>query len=412
MNIIKSLLDVDFYKYLMGQAIWIRHRDHPVLFAFKCRTPCIALSKLITPGVLRQELNQARSLSLTQDELNYLRQLTIKGQKIFREDYLQWLKDLRLPEFYLEVVEDTFKLEFEGPWATTTFWETISLSIISELFWSGVISSWGCDPGHLYATGEMFLTDKIKAIQGYPGLRFSDFGTRRRFKRDWQEAVLEELITELKDGQLIGTSNVMFAKQFGIRPIGTMAHEMFMGSEGILRADSIDHDTLKDVNSYVMDWWEEIYPYHLRINLPDTYGSDFALSQMTEERMRNWKGERQDSGDTVSFAEKRIAKYKEFGIDPREKTILFSDGLELDTMLALYEHFTEKVDVSFGWGTNLMNHFIYNPISIVTKLVRSGDFWVVKLSDNLAKATGREDDIEAAKVSLGYVEGLHELVKY
>lgn len=203
----------------------------------------------------------------------------------------------------------------------------------------------------------------------------------------------------------------MFAKHFGIRPIGTMAHEMFMGSEGILRADNIDHETLKDVGPYVMNWWEEVYPYHLRINLPDTYGSDFGLNQMTEERMRNWKGERQDSGETVSFAEKRIAKYKGFGIDPKEKTILFSDGQKLDTMLPLYEHFASRVDVAFGWGGRLMNHLVYNPISIVTKLVRSGDFWTVKLSDNLYKATGREDDIEAAKAALGYTGGLHEPVK-
>lgn len=183
MDIIKSLLDVDFYKYLMSQAIWLKHRDHPVLFAFKCRTPNVALSKIITPGVLRQELNLALSLSLTQDEINYLRQLSIKGQKIFREDYLQWLQSSRLPDYNLEVVGDGFKMEFEGPWAITTFWETIGLSIVSELFWSGVISSWGCNPGQIYSVGELLLTDKIKTIQGYPGLRFSDFGNKTQIQK-------------------------------------------------------------------------------------------------------------------------------------------------------------------------------------------------------------------------------------
>ena len=138
MPIIESLLDVDFYKYLMSQAIWLRYRDHPVMFAFKCRTPCISLPKTLNVHILRRELEIVRSLSLTQDEVAYLRQLTIKGQKIFREDYLQWLASSRLPDFNLEVNGDTLKLEFEGPWAITTFWETISLSVSSELFWKGV----------------------------------------------------------------------------------------------------------------------------------------------------------------------------------------------------------------------------------------------------------------------------------
>jgi len=412
MPIIKSLLDVDFYKYTMGQAIWLKHKDNPSLFAFKRRTSTVDLPKIIYIGDLKRELDHIRTLKLSDEEINFLRSISIKGKKLFREEYLLWLKSLQLPDYYLDIYEDTYRIEFEGPWANTTFWETLCLSTVSELFWRAVVKKWGCDPSHIYRAGEELLADKIKILKGHPGIRFADFGTRRRFSRDWQAAVLEELITELKDGQLIGTSNVAFAKRFGIRPVGTKAHEMDQGTEGILRAQNISHDTLRDVHPYVMDWWEEVYPYDLRINLPDTYGSDFALSQMTEERMRNWKGERQDSGETVSFGEKRITKYKEFGIDPMEKTLLFSDGQEIDSMLALDAHFAGRIQVAFGWGTNLMNHLVFDPISIVVKLVRSNDFWTVKLSDNLAKATGREDDIEAAKAAVDYTGELYEQCKY
>jgi len=412
MAIIESLLDVDFYKYTMQQAIWLKHRDVPVLFAFKCRTPHVSLNKIINHNTLRGELEAARSLSRSEEEIDYLRRLSIKGEKIFREEYLEWLKTSQLPEYYLDTYRDIYRIEFEGSWAEATFWETICLSIVNELYCRGVVSGWGCDYPRMLQVGAEHLIDKIRILRGHPGIRFVDFGTRRRFSKDWQEAVLEELIKELKDGQLVGTSNVMFAKQFGISPRGTTAHELDQGAEGILRAQNIGHETLRDVHPYVMDWWEEVYPYDLRINLPDTYGSDFALSQMTKERMQNWKGERQDSGPTVSFGEKRIRRYMQFGIDPMEKTLLFSDGLEIEPIVRLYDHFAGKIQVAFGWGTNLMNHLLLDPISIVVKLVRSNDFWTVKLSDNLAKAIGREEDIEAAKVALGYTGKLFEQPKY
>lgn len=409
MPIIKSLLDMDFYKYTMDQAIWFKHKDNPSLFAFKCRTPCVSLPKIIYEGDLRRELDHVRTLQRTDEEIDYLRKLSIKGKRIFREEYLQWLKPQRLPEYHLETYEDTFRIEFEGSWAEVTFWETICLSIAMELYIEGMLGSYNKT---FFKVGSELLDSKIETIKGYPGLRIIDFGTRRRASRIWQGAVLEELISELKDGQLVGTSNVMFAKQFGIQPKGTTAHELDHGVEGILRAQNISHETLRNVHPYVMDWWEGVYPYDLRINLPDTYSSDLGLSQMTKERMQNWKGERQDSGPTIPFGEKRIRKYKQFGIDPREKSLFFSDGLEIESIVRLYEHFAGRIQVAFGWGTNLMNNLIFDPISIVVKLVRSNDVWTVKLSDNLAKAVGREEDIEAAKAALGYTNKLYEPCKY
>jgi len=162
----------------------------------------------------------------------------------------------------------------------------------------------------------------------------------------------------------------------------------------------------------VMDAWEKEYSQSMWTHLPDTFGSDWALENMTEERLRGWSIERQDSGDPYSFAEKRIAKWSDAGLDPWGKKIIFSDGLDVYRIISLYEKFNSRTNVGFGWGTNLGNDLGLPPISIVVKLTQSQGYGVVKLSDNPAKSVGDPEQIECIRKLFGLAEGIYAECKY
>jgi nicotinate phosphoribosyltransferase len=238
---------------------------------------------------------------------------------------------------------------------------------------------------------------------------FSDFGTRRRFSRAWQDALIGKLSREVPPRQFSGTSNVYFARKYSLTPIGTMAHEMFMVMSGIMH-DS-DQTIYSSHNRVLQDWWD-YYGFDLSIALTDTYGSDFFFRDLSPEQARNLKGLRQDSGDPIAFGEKAIRFYESRGIDPREKLLVFSDGLDIESIYRLTEHFSGRIKVSFGWGTNLTNDLGFGALSLVVKVVESCGHGAVKLSDNLAKAIGSSEDIERFKRIFGYTGTLFETCRY
>jgi nicotinate phosphoribosyltransferase len=105
--------------------------------------------------------------------------------------------------------------------------------------------------------------------------------------------------------------------------------------------------------------------------------------------------------------------YQRFGINPREKTLFFSDGLNPAKMLKLQKEFGNKINVLFGWGTNFSNDVGFiDPISIVMKLIKAAGNDAVKLSDNLAKAIGQIYAIERNKLLFGYNVTLDEKCVY
>jgi nicotinate phosphoribosyltransferase len=214
-------------------------------------------------------------------------------------------------------------------------------------------------------------------------------------------------------GQLAGTSNAYLAWQYDLPLKGTMAHELEQAMQGIILQETAgDYRELIHTRDRVMDAWEEEYGQSMWTNLPDTFGSDWALEHMTEERLRNWSIERQDSGDAYSFAQKRIDKWISVGLDPWGKKIIFSNALDVHKIISLYENFNQVTNTGFGWGTNLGNDLGLPPISIVVKLTQSQGYGVVKLSDNLCKATGKPEDIERVTRIFRYTEGKHEEVIY
>ncbi len=409
MPIIRSLLDVDFYKFTMGQVVFKKYADVPVRYALKCRTKGARLATYIDEVELRAELDRARTLRFNKTELHYLRGTNEYSDRMFVEPYLEFLGGLTLPPYELERMSDDFRLEFAGPWATTIYWETIALSIINELYNRAQIKRLSRFENDLvYATGKMRLAEKIRAMRARPNVRFSDFGTRRRFSREWQDYVVRTLAEELPS-QLLGTSNTYLAMKRGLVPMGTSAHEMFMVMAGIMHGS--DDEIRASHNRVLQDWWEE-YGHGLSIALTDTFGTNFFFRDMSEEQAHLWKGLRQDSGDPVAFGEKAIAFYERMGIDPRDKLIIFSDGLDIGAMLAIADRFAGRIKVAFGWGTNLTNDLGINPLSLVVKVVEANGHGTVKLSDNIAKATGRSEDIERFKRIFGYSETTNEECRY
>lgn len=393
----------------MGNLIFKRYPNVNVTYTLTNRAENIHLSRFIKEEDLRRELDHVREVKINNTELHYLRGTNEYGDRMFEEDYLEFLKNLRLPEYNLERQGLDYKLEFSGRWSEAIYWETMALAIISELYSRGLMqrkSQFYQDC--VYAKGKLKLAKKIKAIKGKDNITITDFGTRRRFNKQWHDYLIRVLKDELP-GQFLGTSNTHLAMKYGILPMGTSAHELFMVM-ACLSGDS-DEDIRSSHNKVLQDWWD-LYGWGLSIALTDTFGTDFFFRDMTYEQAKNWKGLRHDSGDPIEFGEKAIKFYEDKGIDPREKFLIFSDGLNAQTILKISEHFKDRIRVSFGWGTNLTNDLGFKALPIVIKVSSANGRPTVKLTDNLAKAMGSKEDIERYKRIFGYTHSEYQKLKY
>jgi nicotinate phosphoribosyltransferase len=260
----------------------------------------------------------------------------------------------------------------------------------------------------VFATGMVNLERKIKRLREFPELTFSEFGTRRRFSREWQKYVVEAFAAELP-GQLKGTSNTKLAMDLGLVPMGTVAHEMDMAYSGIY------HDSDESIrNSHRIFWkdWCEMYGQGLALPLTDTYGSDFFFADTTAEQLEFDKGARQDSGNPFEFGDKAISNYQEKNIPYRDKIMLFSNALDAEGMIDLHLYFRGRVKETFGLGTNATNDLGLDPLSLVIKLAEANGHGVVKLSDNLNKATGKPEDVKRFKRIFGYTNTESEICRY
>ncbi len=396
--IVRSLLDTDFYKLLMLQLIWRRHRDTTATFALINRTRTVRLAEVIDQGELRAQLDHARGLRFTKKELIWLAGNSFYGEaRMFAPDFLAWLAAFQLPEYDLRQIDGQFELRFEGPWTDTTMWEIPALAIVNELRARAALRGKGrFTLDVLYARAKAKLWDKVERLRELPELALSDFGTRRRHGFLWQRWCVEAL----KEGlgpRLIGTSNVLLAMDHDLEAIGTNAHELPM----VAAALAPDDATLASAPYRVLDEWRQAYGGNLLIALPDAFGSA-AFLRDAPDWVADWTGFRPDSAPPVEAGERIIAWWRAHGRDPREKLLIFSDGMDVDSIAATYRHFNGRVRTSFGWGTNLTNDFRgcdpegaagLEPISLVCKVVSANDRPAVKLSDNPEKATGAPEEI-------------------
>ncbi|HUH75761.1 MAG TPA: nicotinate phosphoribosyltransferase [Devosia sp.] len=396
--IVRSLLDTDFYKLLMLQMIWGLYPQVNATFSLINRTRSVRLSDEIDIEDLRAQLDHARTLRFSKKEMIWLAGNNFYGTKqIFSPAFLKWLEDFRLPEYRLEQRDGQFILEFPGLWTQTSMWEIPALAIINELRSRAAMKHYGPFAlDVLYARAKAKMWEKVERLQKLPDLTISDFGTRRRHSFLWQRWCVEALKEGIGDA-FTGTSNVKLAMDNDLEALGTNAHELPM----VLAALSDTDDALKASPYRVLKDWESYYGGNLKIVLPDAFGTD-AFLRDAPDWVADWTGFRPDSAPAIEGGEKIIAWWKSRGRDPRDKLLIFSDGLDVDMIEEAYLHFDGKVRMTFGWGTNLTNDFEdcapdgsnprLDPISIVAKVSEANGRPVVKLSDNPAKATGTPEE--------------------
>ena len=402
--IVRSLLDTDFYKLLMCQSIFRNKPDTSVTFSLINRSKNIKLAELIDEGELREQLDHIRSLSLSRGESTWLRGNTFYGKRqMFRSDFMEWFEELKLPSYHLEKKEGQYELTFEGLWPEVMLWEVPALSVLMELRGRAVLNKMAkFELEILYARAMTKLWEKIENLRNIKDLKIADFGTRRRHSFLWQDWAVQAMLEGLED-KFIGTSNCLIAMRRDIEAIGTNAHELPM----IYSALAENDEELANAPYQVLADWHEEHDGNLRIILPDTYGTE-AFLKRAPDWLKQWTGIRIDSGDPVEGAEAAITWWKDRGENPKDKLVIFSDGLDTPTIRDLHQKFNGRVKVSFGWGTNLTNDFrglvsdgSLDAFSIVCKPIKANERTTVKLSDNLNKALGTSEEINRYKRVFG-----------
>jgi len=397
--IVRSLLDTDIYKLLMLQTIWKEHRTVRTTFSLINRTRSVRLAEDIDENQLRTQLDHARTLGFTKKEMIWLAGNTFYGrERIFSAGFLAWLKDFSLPEYELRQENGQYLLDFHGAWTDTTLWEIPALAIISELRSRAAMRNMRrFELDVLYARAKAKLWEKIERLKQLDGLRIADFGTRRRHGFLWQKWCVEAMKEGLGD-RFIGTSNVFHAMDLDLEAIGTNAHELPMVAAALADSD----EALRAAPYEVLESWQRTYDGNLLIVLPDAFGTANFLKHAPN-WVADWTGMRVDSKDPIAGGEELIVWWKKMGRDPADKVIIFSDALDIDSIEKTFRHFDGRVKISFGWGTNLTNDFrdcapVRNAqlkaISLVCKVSAANGRPTVKLSDNFAKASGPEAEIE------------------
>jgi nicotinate phosphoribosyltransferase len=405
--IIRSLIDTDFYKLLMCQSVFRSKPDTQVTFSLINRSSQVPLARLIDEGELREQLDHIRSLSLSRGESTFLRGNTFYGKRqMFRPDFMEWFEGLRLPPYHLERKGDQYELTFEGKWHEVMLWEIPALAVLMELRSRAVLNDMGrFELQVLYARAMTRVWEKIEALRKIDGLSIADFGTRRRHGFLWQDWCVQAMMEGLGP-KFTGTSNCLIAMRREVEAIGTNAHELPMVYSALAETDE---DLARAPYDVLSDWHDE-HDGNLRIILPDTYGTKGFLEHAPD-WLAGWTGIRIDSGDPAAGAEVAIKWWRDRGEDPKQKRVIFSDGLDVDKIAELHAQFAGRVKVSFGWGTLLTNDFrglvpddALAPFSLVCKAVSANGRPTVKLSDNPEKAMGPADEVARYKRVFGVGE--------
>jgi nicotinate phosphoribosyltransferase len=405
--IVRSLIDTDFYKLLMCQFVFHRKPDVNVTFSLINRTKSVRLADLVEEKEVREQLDHIRTLRLSRGESTWLRGNMFYGKRqMFTPEFMEWFEQLQLPPYHLEKRDGQYELTFEGKWPEVMLWEIPALAVLMELRARAVLRHMGrFELQVLYARAMTRVWDKVERLRRLEGLKLADFGTRRRHSFLWQDWCVQALIEGLGD-KFIGTSNCLIAMRREVEAIGTNAHELPMVYAALAETD----EELREAPYKVLEEWHEEHEGNLRIILPDTFGTRQFLERAPD-WLAGWTGIRIDSGDPFEGGETAIAWWKSRGQDPRQKLLIFSDGLDVDLIEKLYERFHGRVRLSFGWGTLLTNDFrglvkddALAPFSLVCKAVAANGRPTVKLSDNPRKAMGPKEQIERYKRVFGVGE--------
>jgi len=370
--IIESLLDTDLYKFTMMQVVLHHFPAAQVEYRFKCRTADVDLTPYIAE--IEREIAGLCALRFTRPELDYLR-----SWRFLKSDFVDLLGLFQLDQRFVDVRPSPsspgeLEIAIKGPWLHTILLEVPLLSIVSEVYFRNN------RPDPDFAEGRRRLQTKIEQINAVPdpAFRIADYGTRRRFSRGWQNEVLRTL----KEGigpKFVGTSNVLFALEHGLTPLGTMAHEYLQACQAV-------GPRLRDSQVFAFNMWAREYRGDLGIALSDICGMDAFLRDFDLFFCKLFDGVRHDSGDPFEWGEKLIAHYQKMRIDPRSKVMVFSDSLNVPLAIRLFDYFKGRSQTAFGIGTNLTNDLGYAALQIVIKMTRCNGQPVAKISDEPSKA--------------------------
>ena len=385
--IVVSLLDTDLYKFNMNQVMFHKHTNLNGTYIFKCRNQGV----VFTPEMVEEinaQIDHLCTLRFSDEELDYLNSL-----RFIKSDYVEFLRLWHPIRKYVVChgnPDGSLYIQVDGPLFSVMQFEIYLLEIVNEVYFRMKYNYLA-----LVDSAQEKLVAKIAGFKtGKYNFKFAEFGCRRRLSREWQDYVVREL---LKTGHCVGTSNVYLAMKYGCTPIGTYAHEyvqMYQGVPGV---------TLAYTNKVAMEEWFDEFQGDNGTALTDTLGTDLFLMDFNKLQATCYTGVRHDSGDPIEWGEKIIAHYEKLGIDPKTKTLLFSDSLNFDKAEQIYNHFKDRINVSFGIGTFLSNDTHVDALNIVIKLQYVNGHPVAKLSDTPGKAMCQEPQ---------YVEYLKNAVNY
>jgi len=374
MPIINSLLDSDSYKFSMQQFVLHQFPAVTVRYKFKCRTLNIDLSSCVKR--IQDEINCLDQLRFKDEELWYLGQLGFLTQ-----DYIDFLGIFRLNSKYVTVTE-AGDITIEGPWLHTILYEIYILKIVNEVYFDMFYPL----TKEMAEEGSRRLRGKIEDLKG-TDIKFADFGTRRAYSGSWHDKIINYIVSTNNFPNFIGTSNIMLASRYGCKCIGTMAHEIFQVCQSLTR--------IADSQKFALQKWADEYRGDLGIALSDTLGIDYLLRHDFDKYFSLlFQGLRHDSGNPYIWTNKIVEHYEKMGIDPTTKTAVYSDGLTVESMLAIELATDKRIKCAFGWGTDLTNDLGPKALQIVIKVIEANGQPVIKLSDSPGKAMCEDESYE------------------
>lgn len=381
---IQSILDNDLYKFSMQQAAHMLYPRAEAQYEFINR----GATSFPDGFALRAkaEIEKMADFMLSPDQKAFLE----KACYFLTPVYLDYLESYTYDpnEVSIQQNKDVIILKITGPWYRTILWEVPLMAIISETYFKMTGQKPVSDPKR-----RAINLNKAKDLEAN-AIKFADFGTRRRFSAKNHEQLIRDLLSH-KNHTLIGTSNVHLAQKYNITPIGTLAHEWFM-FHAVLHGYQM-------ANPSAQDAWVKVYHGDLGIALTDTYTTDGFLSTFDTFYAKLFDGVRQDSGDPLIFTDKIIKHYEKLHIDPSSKTVVFSDGLDVEKAVKIHEYCNGRVRDAYGIGTNLTNDVGVIPLNMVIKLTKCRASldkpWrnTVKLSDDAGKHTGDPKELKTCK---------------
>ena len=353
----------------MMQAVLHQFPGAQVEYRFKCRNEGIALAPFADE--VNREIDALCELHFSNDELDYLRSL-----RYVKSDFVDFLALFHFNRAHItaRALGDDLEILIKGPWLHTILFEVPVLAIVNEVYFRRIHSA----PDQ--AEGRKRLAAKLDLVQALPndlGFSFADYGTRRRFSHDWQREVLTTVKARVP-GAFVGTSNAFFAKELGLLAVGTMAHEWLQAAQAL-------GPRLRDSQRWSFQKWADEYRGDLGIALSDVAGLKAFMRDFDMYFCKLFDGARHDSGEPMAWGEAIINHYLANRVDPKTKSLVFSDGLSFPRAIEIAKHFQGRAKTAFGIGTNLTNDLGYVPLQIVLKMVRCNGQPVAKLSDTPAK---------------------------